>query len=91
MTNGAGLGAAPGCPRSNEPTLDQLLAEPIVQQLMRRDRINEATIRRLLQETAAARPPGANEPTGHQRFAAIRVKSEPTRRGRLSDQDLPLR
>ena len=36
--------------------LDQLLAEPIVQQLMRRDGIDEATIRHLLQETAAARP-----------------------------------
>jgi len=31
------------------------LAEPIVQQLMRRDRIDEATIRHLLQATAAAR------------------------------------
>jgi DNA-binding MarR family transcriptional regulator len=31
------------------------LAEPIVQQLMRRDQTNEATIRRLLQETAATR------------------------------------
>jgi hypothetical protein len=39
---------------SNEATLDQLLAEPIVQQLMRRDRIDEATIRHLLQETAFA-------------------------------------
>jgi hypothetical protein len=57
MTNSAGLGAAPGRPRSNEPTLDELLAEPIVQLLMRRDGINEATIRRLLQETAAVRPP----------------------------------
>jgi len=52
----AGLGAVPDRPRSNEPTLDQLLAEPIVQQLMRRDGIDEATIRHLLQETAAARP-----------------------------------
>ena len=40
---------------SGELTLDQLLAEPIVQQLMRRDRIDEATIRQLLQETASAR------------------------------------
>jgi DNA-binding MarR family transcriptional regulator len=37
-----------------EPTIDQLFAEPIVQQLMRRDRTDEATIRRLLQKTAAA-------------------------------------
>jgi len=42
-------------PPSNEPTLDQLLAEPIVQQLMRRDQIDEATIRDLLRQTAAAR------------------------------------
>jgi MarR family transcriptional regulator, transcriptional regulator for hemolysin len=56
ITGSAGLGAASARPRSNEPTLDQLLAEPIVQQLMRRDRIDEATIRQLLQETAAARP-----------------------------------
>jgi hypothetical protein len=55
MTDSAGLGAVPARPRSNEPTLDQLLAEPIVQQLMRRDRIDEATIRHLLHATAAAR------------------------------------
>lgn len=41
---------------SGEPTLAQLFAEPIVRQLMRRDRTNEATIRHLLQETASARP-----------------------------------
>lgn len=40
---------------SDEPTLDQLLAEPIVQQLMRRDSIAEATIRQLLRKTASAR------------------------------------
>jgi MarR family transcriptional regulator, transcriptional regulator for hemolysin len=56
MTGPAGRGMAPARPPSDEPTLDQLLAEPIVQQLMRRDRIDEATIRHLLQETAAARP-----------------------------------
>jgi hypothetical protein len=42
-------------PASNQATLDQLLAEPIVQQLMRRDHTDEATIRDLLQEIAAAR------------------------------------
>jgi hypothetical protein len=46
---------------SNEATLDQLLAEPIVQQLMRRDRIDETTIRHLLQETASARPASSAE------------------------------
>jgi MarR family transcriptional regulator, transcriptional regulator for hemolysin len=56
MTGCARPGAASARPLSGEPTLDQLLAEPIVQQLMRRDRIDEATIRQLLQKTAAARP-----------------------------------
>ena len=55
ITGSAGLGAAPARPRSDEPTLDQLLAEPIVQQLMRRDQIDEATIRDLVRQTAAAR------------------------------------
>ena len=40
---------------SDEPTLDQLFAEPIVRQVMHRDRIEEATTRRLLQQVAAAR------------------------------------
>jgi DNA-binding MarR family transcriptional regulator len=57
MTGLAGRGMAPVRPPSDELTLDQLLAAPIVQQLMRRDRIDEATIRHLLQEAAAARPP----------------------------------
>jgi MarR family transcriptional regulator, transcriptional regulator for hemolysin len=39
-----------------EPTLEQLLAEPIVQQLMRRDGIDEAATRRLLRQVALARP-----------------------------------
>jgi hypothetical protein len=40
---------------SNEPRLDRLFAEPIVQQLMHRDRIDEAATRRLLQKAAAVR------------------------------------
>ena len=52
---GAALRAASTQPPSDEPTLDQLLAEPIVQQLMRSDRTNEAAIRHLVQETAVAR------------------------------------
>jgi MarR family transcriptional regulator, transcriptional regulator for hemolysin len=57
---GAALRAASDQPPSaqlpsEEPTLDQLLAEPIVQQLMRSDRTDEAAIRHLVQETAAAR------------------------------------
>jgi len=55
MINRTLLGVATTNSPSDEPTLDQLLAEPIVQQLMRRDRIDEATIRHLLQETASAR------------------------------------
>ena len=48
--------AAMRAPRApNEPRLDQLFAEPIVQQLMHRDRIDEAVTRRLLQKTAAVR------------------------------------
>ena len=55
MTSSAALGLASSRPPSDELTLDQLLAAPIVRQLMRRDRIDEATIRHLLQETASAR------------------------------------
>ena len=39
----------------DEPRLDQLFAEPIVKQLMDRDRIDEATIRRLLRQAAVDR------------------------------------
>jgi hypothetical protein len=56
MTYCADLSAALARPSSHELTLNQLLAEPIVQQLMHRDRIDEATVRHLLQEIAAARP-----------------------------------
>jgi hypothetical protein len=61
MTGDAGRRAAPARSPSDELTLDELLAEPIVQQLMRRDRIDEATIRHLLRETAAARPAASAE------------------------------
>jgi hypothetical protein len=55
MINRALLGLGPSSFASDEPTLDQLLGEPIVQQLMRRDGIDGATIRQLLQKTASAR------------------------------------
>ena len=55
-TGGSTAGAK--APPAGGPTLDQLLAEPIVQQLMRRDRTNPASIRRLLRGTAAARITG---------------------------------
>ena len=48
-------GAAPSRRPFDEPTLDQVLAEPIVQQLMRRDRTDGASIRQLLDQAAAAR------------------------------------
>ena len=69
MTGRARRGAAWAAlpPGPGEPTLDQLLAEPIVQQLMRRDGIDESTTRRLFQQAALARatrnlggiPPGS--------------------------------
>jgi hypothetical protein len=51
----AALRAMAGKRALDEPRLDQLFAEPIVQQLMHRDRIDEATIRRLLRQAAVAR------------------------------------
>ena len=52
---GAARRAASAQQPSDEPTLDQLLAEPIVQQLMRSDRTDEAAIRQLVRKTAAVR------------------------------------
>ena len=70
-----GLGPAPARSQSKEPTLDELLAEPIVRQLMQRDRTDEAVTRQLLQQiaTASAAPraeddSGADDPT---RFARL--------------------
>jgi hypothetical protein len=51
----AALRAIAGKRALEEPKLDQLFAEPIVKQLMRRDRIDEATTRRLLRQAAVAR------------------------------------
>lgn len=39
-----------------EPTLDQMFADPIVQQLMHGDTLDEKEIRRLLERVAVARP-----------------------------------
>jgi DNA-binding MarR family transcriptional regulator len=58
MSGGEDWCAASAGSASEELTLDQLLGEPIVQQLMRRDRIDEADIRYLLKKAAAARPSG---------------------------------
>jgi hypothetical protein len=56
MFQSATMDQAPTRPLCDEPTLDQLLAEPIVQQLMRGDRVDESTIRGLVQVVAATRP-----------------------------------
>ena len=47
-------------PALDEPRLDQLFTEPIVQQFMHRDRIDEATTRRL----EAAKIAGSYKPMG---------------------------
>jgi hypothetical protein len=54
----------------DEPRLDQLFAEPIVKQLMHRDRIDEATIRRLLRQAAVARA-APSEPQAEQLLAPV--------------------
>jgi uncharacterized membrane protein YkgB len=59
---------------SAEPTLDHLFSEPIVRQLMRRDRIDEAVTRRLLQLAAIARAA----------LTAASVQSGPWARGVLA-------
>jgi MarR family transcriptional regulator, transcriptional regulator for hemolysin len=80
----------PGAPSMrpvlDEPTLDQLLAEPIVQQLMRSDRTDETTVRRLLYEIAIARPalPPKDDPN-----TIVRLLEETTRLWhRLIDREL---
>jgi DNA-binding MarR family transcriptional regulator len=55
-------GAASARSPSDEPTLDQLLAEPIVQLLMRRDHTDEATTRLLLRAVAARPVEAQNDP-----------------------------
>lgn len=55
--SGRATSGATAAPRgSDEPTLDQLFAEPIVRQLMHRDGIDEQTTRRLCRRAAVARP-----------------------------------
>jgi DNA-binding MarR family transcriptional regulator len=53
---GAAPDAASAPCRSDEPTLDQLLAEPIVQLLMHCDRTNDVTVRDLVHQASAAGP-----------------------------------
>jgi MarR family transcriptional regulator, transcriptional regulator for hemolysin len=61
LDNRAPPAAASTRPAFDEPTLDQLLTEPGVQQLMRRDRTDDTTVRHLLQEIAIARPASPSE------------------------------
>jgi len=42
---------------NREPTLDQILAEPIIQTMMRCDEIDERTIREVMRKAASAKPP----------------------------------
>jgi hypothetical protein len=55
MFQGAAAGRTTESPICNELTLDQLLADPIVRQLMRRDRVDEPGVRSLVREVSATR------------------------------------
>jgi hypothetical protein len=55
MLQGAADGRTTESPICKELTLDQLLADPIVRQLMRRDRVDESGVRSLVREVSAAR------------------------------------
>jgi DNA-binding HxlR family transcriptional regulator len=72
MIGAAGFLAALGRPFFAEPTIAQLFAEPIVRQLMRRDGTDEATIRRLLQKTAAARQSASKALESNEANIAVR-------------------
>ena len=70
MTGRARRDADPGPLPSGERSLDQILANPIVQQLMCRDRTDEAAMRHLLRQIAAAPSalpaeddPGSDDPS----------------------------
>ena len=99
MTGRARCVAEPGPvrPPSGEPGLDELLADPIVQQLMRRDHTDEAATRRLLQQIADASPatpdeegPGPDDPDEMARLLqetarALRDRCERELRDRYPD------
>jgi MarR family transcriptional regulator for hemolysin len=80
-------------PAFDEPTLDQLLAEPIVRQLMRRDRTDEATVRDLLYGIAVARPaPPPRDPNPDDPNTIVRLLEEISRLWRrLLDRELHAR
>ena len=44
-------------PLFREPTVEEMLADPIVRMVMRRDRVEEAELRRTLRRLAEARRP----------------------------------
>jgi MarR family transcriptional regulator, transcriptional regulator for hemolysin len=84
-------GAASTRAAFDEPTLDQLLAEPIVRQLMGRDHTDEATVRHLLQEIAVARPalPPNDDPNMDDPNTIVRLLEETARLWRgLLDREL---
>jgi|SRR5258707_9678665 hypothetical protein len=55
MFQSAAVGRTTKNPIRDELTLDQLLADPIVQQLMRRDRVDEPGVRSLVRNVSVAR------------------------------------
>ena len=83
LTSHAGgvLGAASARPPADEPTLEQLFAEPIVRLLMHRDRTDEATIRHLLQQVAAAQPASRadDDPTADDDYPIVQLLHETAR------------
>jgi MarR family transcriptional regulator for hemolysin len=90
-SNNATPGVASTRPAFNQPTLDLLLAEPIVQQLMRSDRTDEATVGHLLQEIAVARPalPPSDDPNAEDPSAIVQLLVETARLWRrLDDREL---
>ena len=46
-----------------EPSLDDLMADPIVHAVMRRDGLDEAFVRRIVEQAAARIRPGAYQAT----------------------------
>jgi hypothetical protein len=78
MFQSTAIGPSFESPLCDEPTLDQLLADPIVQQLMHRDRVNEPDVRRLLREVSAARsaPRIVDHPATREENATARLLHE---------------
>jgi hypothetical protein len=71
----ANLGQATAQRPSDSLTLDELLAEPMVEQLMQRDRTDEATIRGLWQRIGAGRPASYRVACRRNREPRVRTRS----------------